>query len=194
MNGRYIGIDYSLTSPAVCVYPKGRIWDSTQVRLFFWTNKKKMVGGFWKDRITGILIPDYYNDDERFLQNAQSIANIIQPTEKDTIYLEGYAYGAQGMRIFQIGEATGILKTLLILEKSNSLNKNVVIERPAPTKVKKFATGKGNAAKRMMVEAFCNDADCDIMKELDKKSIVSPVDDLVDAYWICKLAYKENEP
>jgi len=152
-----------------------------------------MVSKFWGGRIEGIGIKEYYDDDQRFWQNARSIVDTIQPTSQDTIYIEGYAYGAQGMRIFQIGEATGILKTLMLLEISKTLNSNVKIHRPAPSAIKKFATGKGNAPKQMMVESFCNDADCDIMKELDKKSIVSPIDDLVDAYWICKLAYKEND-
>jgi hypothetical protein len=60
-----------------------------------------------------------------------------------------------------------------------------------PTVVKKFASGKGNADKDRMYEAFVKETGAELMKEIspDSKKVASPVSDIVDSYFICKYAY-----
>ena len=58
----------------------------------------------------------------------------------------------------------------------------------APTTVKKFATGKGNADKTMMHKSFMDDVGIDLKEEItpDKGTVDNPVSDIVDSYLICK--------
>ena len=55
----------------------------------------------------------------------------------------------------------------------------------APSSVKKFATGKGNANKEMMIDAFKETAGFDLLGELDC-TYNSPASDIADSYFICK--------
>ena len=95
--------------------------------------------------------------------------------------IEGYAFGAKG-QVFNIGENTGILKLKLAEKVANDIN---VI---APSAIKKFATGKGNANKVLMCEAFIEDTGDDLAKlfEFDPYTGQSPVSDIIDSYYISK--------
>lgn len=188
--GRIIGIDYSLTSPAVCVHPKDKEWSFNNCRFHFLTSKKTLDGSFLDGRIRGQLFRAYSEDIERFTQNAIDIKRSVAPiTLGDHVAIEGYAFGARGSRIFQIGEATGILSLMMMLEDGSMLNKGRNIHRPAPSMIKKYATGKGNANKEAMLEAFKKDTGVDLIAALHMKRLTNPVDDLVDSYWICKYSH-----
>ena len=52
--------------------------------------------------------------------------------------------------------------------------------------MKKFFTGKGNANKDLMYESFVEKTGLDVRSDLDysKKTLGSPVADIVDAYAI----------
>lgn len=185
--GRAIGIDYSLTGPAMCIHPFDKPWSLNNCQMYFLTKRKALDGSFMKGRIHGKLFRDYSTDLVRFMQNAIDMKSFVSPlTLDDLVAIEGYAFGARGMRIFQIGEATGILIQLMIIENGSLLNKGRNVSRPAPGEIKKFATGKGNCDKDAMYEAFVRDTGIDLSSELHVKSTASPVNDLVDAYWICK--------
>ena len=57
----------------------------------------------------------------------------------------------------------------------------------SPSEVKKFATGKGNANKEVMYEAFTDTYKYYQLKDiLGQDTLDSPVTDIVDAYYICK--------
>ena len=58
----------------------------------------------------------------------------------------------------------------------------------APSEIKKFATGKGNANKMLMYEAFVEETGDDLANlfEIDDYSGQSPVSDIVDSYYIAK--------
>jgi Holliday junction resolvasome RuvABC endonuclease subunit len=60
----------------------------------------------------------------------------------------------------------------------------------APTVIKKFATGKGNANKEKMYESFLIETSRNLNEELEIKSekIGNPVSDIVDSFYICKMA------
>ena len=55
----------------------------------------------------------------------------------------------------------------------------------APSVIKKFATGKGNANKEAMIEQFTLDTSLNVLDMFECKH-TSPATDVVDAYYICK--------
>ena len=57
---------------------------------------------------------------------------------------------------------------------------------------KKIATGKGNADKTKMYEAFLKETKVPLKDIIspNKKEIGNPVSDLVDAFYICKFLYQ----
>ena len=95
--------------------------------------------------------------------------------------MEGYSMGAKG-RLFDIGEATGILKLFLTKE-------NLYPQIVAPTAVKKLSVGKGNANKWQMYDRFIeinnslsNESWIDELKT--EKHLQAPLSDLVDSFFI----------
>lgn len=137
-----------------------------------------------------------FSDTIYYSEKADSIIKIINSyidtnTEEIIIGLEGYALGGMGM-IFNIAEFCGLLKEKLY-SKINHKNKTIYIFKP--TNIKKFATGKGNSKKPQMLKAFREINSDTTNKLLDifninndeyTKNIKSPVEDLIDSYFICK--------
>lgn len=171
-----IGIDFSITSPAV-VISIDEDFNNSKVLAFKQTNKQESTGN-----IMLADYPTYSSKEERYNKLACIIVNFIKDntTEKD-VYLEGYAYGANG-NVFDIAEATGCLKQVLY---HNGYN----IHIKEPSVVKKFATGKGNSNKFGMLDAFKNRG-FDIesyfrgTKEITDKKIPAPLTDVIDAYFL----------
>tara|TARA_B110000263_G_scaffold221736_1_gene210393 strand:- start:234 stop:794 length:561 start_codon:yes stop_codon:yes gene_type:complete len=178
-----IGIDYSMTSPAVCV---GQIPFSYDTCKFMFITKNKKLASNHSSNIVGLLLYEYNNNIERFTHLAdQTVEWILSqaPTRHhgNNLAIEGYAFGAKG-QVFNIGENTGILKYKLAKKVSNIINVF------PPSTIKKFATGKGNANKLLMYEAFVEETGDDLAKlfEFDPYTGQSPVSDIVDSYYIAK--------
>lgn len=190
---KVVGIDYSMTSPACCTHPIGVPWDFKNCEFFFLTKNKKFPGEFLDGQIKCELFKDYPNDSVRFLQNAAALKRFIEPDEYTFIALEGYAFGAKGSRIFQIAEATGILMTLLMHDdKGNLINRGNNLVRVAPPTVKKYATGKGNANKDMMIDSFQEETGHKMVDIFQTKKIKKPADDISDSYWLTKYLYENK--
>ena len=86
---------------------------------------------------------------QRFSRLASWVCDELMWQMRPRIVIENYAYAATG-RVFDIGENTGILKY--------KLNKcGMRFETVTPQIVKKYATGKGNAKKADMYDAFVED-------------------------------------
>ena len=62
----------------------------------------------------------------------------------------------------------------------------------APSVIKKFATGKGNANKEAMIEQFNTDIGLNVLSMFYCK-YTSPATDVVDAYYICKYQAESSE-
>ena len=58
-----------------------------------------------------------------------------------------------------------------------------------PGRVKKNATGKGNADKLKMYEQFVKDTKINLMKEFEQTKLNNPVTAVVDAYYVAKAGY-----
>lgn len=149
---------------------------------FFLSDVKKNQRPFGRN-ITGEPFTRYTED----LQRYDSISEwAIQKTVGcDQVALEGYAYGAKG-KVFHIAENTGVLKYKMY---QNSMPLEIV----EPTKVKKFATGKGNASKTDMYASFTQETLVDLAKLIqpDREEIGNPLSDIVDAYYICKYLHNQ---
>lgn len=177
---RFIGIDYSMTSPAFTVlYPDGRF-----ITHFFASNKKQ------EGLLDSNLVGHPYNysgnssDFARYHFLAEWFMEHCAPTPLDKIAIEGYSMGSVGA-VFNIAENTAVLKYRLF-EKGIKW-----IEVP-PTTVKKSATGKGNADKLMMYDVFVEKTSIDPRKMLDSKAkLGSPFTDIADSYHIADYVKKQ---
>ena len=58
--------------------------------------------------------------------------------------------------------------------------------------VKKGATGKGNADKEMMYNAFVAETNIDVKSILETDKVGNPVSDIADSYFIQKVGYENS--
>ena len=92
--------------------------------------------------------------------------------------MEGYAYGAKG-RVFNLAENMGLLKYKLY---KHAIPVTIV----EPSKVKKCATGKGNADKQVMYDTFSKETNTDLKSMFNQKTLSNPVTDVIDSYYVLK--------
>lgn len=167
----YAGIDYSYTSPSICIGPSK---DVNKCKMFFYTDKKKFQGKFGNN-VFGIAAPPYESQIERFHNISEWAMSILLKFNVTDVCLEGYAMGSTGSRVFNIGENTAILKYRM-------WQNNIRYITPAPTAVKKHFTGKGNAKKPDMHDSFVELTGLSIADLLQSKPDSNPVSDIVDGY------------
>ena len=159
------------------------------MKFYYLTTKKKWVGK-QSENIIGYEHKEWTDPIERFKNISDFVMDILytnplfeQPVYD--IYIEGYSFGSKGQGLFQIAENCGILKFRL---QEKNYDYSIVV----PSVVKKGATGKGNADKDMMYEAFLKDTKIDLKKILDTDKVGNPLSDIVDSYYIQKVGY-ENQ-
>ena len=191
-----------MSSPAVAIYcgdSSDFSWEKVKFHYHtinpkFYIDWTKPAGGFvWARGYVSKLGRPYENNEERFRDLAEWAyttiyysVSLIKELPPVVIAIEDYAMGAKG-RVFEIAENTGCLKQ--ILRKADCDFKLY-----PPTVVKKFATGKGNAKKEQMYEAWMDETGFDIWKLMTpgRTKISSPVTDIVDAYFILKKLVVED--
>jgi len=208
----YIGIDFSLTSPAFCVFKEGKYsWGSlTRTDRTSESLKKS------KDKPYAVLdgdpdidlffltkkeMPEEYSARERVkIDYFQDIVDVfwyhIEPfiDGEVNIAMEGLSFASNGNALIDISMATALIRKKIV-DKIGSQNFYVF----PPTAIKKFA-GKGNFKKDEMYHALIQKAPeaggnfTDFTDTIAKhsaswitksKQVNKPVDDLVDASWIC---------
>jgi hypothetical protein len=205
-----IGIDFSLTSPAICIYKNG------EYRFISFFNdggkdwkKSKSKSYKYHNELCGIIdiIPytrqiddkDYRIEQKTKMSDALMIVNIIIDKLKSVIDeddviigLEGFSYGSISSSTLDLAMYNSFLRMKLI-ENFGSDVLNII----SPTEGKKKLFGKGNAKKEDMIQSFIDNRleDGDLIfnpfwiycKEngVDYKQ-PKPIDDLVDAYGILK--------
>lgn len=164
-----VGIDYSLTCPAVCVFEGGNY-------TLFSFGKRKMVGTYNKDNFKIVIeeYPSWAEENERYQKLTDwTMSKFDNPS---LVVVEGYSYGSKG-QVFNLAENCGIMKHEL-------WKKSIPFITPAPSAVKKVFTGKGNANKEKMYEAFSKIVGWDLKDLLGDTTAGygNPVSDIVDAY------------
>lgn len=168
------GIDYSMTSPAICVGEVDAPYDELK---FFAFGKKKMQGIHY-DQITICEYPKWVVAQERYNALSNWAIQIIKDYDVQMVSMEGYSFGSKG-KVFNLAENMGLLKHRL-------WELDIPFIEVPPTQAKKFATGKGNADKEAMFNSFVDRTGVDLKVALDDttKGIGNPISDLIDAYYM----------
>jgi len=104
-----VGIDYSLTSPCVCISRDKTFSNS----FFYFLNDRKSVLGKCHN-ILGEQHDEYLTDQERYENIASWVISILSNFDKNnvTILIEDYSFGSKG-KVFHIAENCGVLKYML---------------------------------------------------------------------------------
>ena len=181
------GIDYSLTSPAICVYKEedDGFFDFDRCMLYYLSNNKRQQQLAARSGVSNIIAepyPEWKCEEERHEKLASWAYQRIQGCSE--VFIEGYAFATSAQAgVRSIAENTGLLKNKMWKNKISFMSY-------PPTVIKKFATGKGNANKEVMYEAFVDEllTPTDLKERLTPKAtkVKNPVSDLVDAYFIAK--------
>lgn len=173
------GIDYSTTSPSICI-KVGDSWD-----IHFLTLKKTLADEYWHQPFLffGHSLPNIPVTISRYKYISSWAMDVIKSYDVSAVIIEDYAYAATG-RVFNIGENTGILKYRL-------LHKDIPFYEVPPTVIKKYATGKGNAKKDMMLSNFITTTGVNIHDVMNYAGD-NPISDIVDSFFICE--YAINNP
>lgn len=211
---KFIGIDFSLNSPSICIIHKDDMQLISVTRDEHeeeWFLKKKknpypLLGEMDSARLIfedKLKIPTEYSARERtkqaiFDQITDSVINIIleyvdPKTEDLYVAMEGIAFGAKGNSLIDLSMATCLLRDKLT-KRITTLDQFYVF---SPGTVKKFA-GKGNYKKWEMynalieseIEILKNSEYVKMLKEneiefvLPSKTVKKPLDDLNDSVWV----------
>ena len=171
------GIDFSLSSPAICVYT-GNKFNYKDCSFYFLTDRKKNAQ-YYNTNLVGSPMVGYVSQEERYHNISNWALSVLSNHHVEKVFIEDYAFAANG-RVFHIAENCGVLKYRMWMA-------NYEITPIAPTQIKKFATGKGNANKEDMQVAFINETGYNPKQELnltDKQW--NPSSDIIDSYYICK--------
>lgn len=171
------GIDYSMSSPGLCIFDTEKQFSFKNCNLFGYTSAKK-VPILENIKITPQKV--YSSQEERFNQISDWCITLLKEHNVTLAAIEGYSYGSKSNRLFDIGENGGLLKHKMWAE-------GIKFSVPAPGELKKFYTGKGNANKDLMYEKFREFEKIDLGEKSD-----SPVSDLVDAFVICKFVLERK--
>lgn len=175
------GIDFSLTSPAITVH-EGDEWSYDRCTFYF----LKAKNPFWSNKYRGKTYPNWTSAQQRYQRLTEWTLKIMQDHKVEKAYIEDYAFAAKGL-VFNIAENTGLMKYGLYASQ-------IPFDLFAPTAIKKFATGKGNAGKSDMIEAFKKDTGISIYEAIGVKDTnSSPSSDIVDSYWICKYGLEQDK-
>lgn len=172
-----LGIDYSLTSPSLCVYRGEGDFNLSSVNFHYLSDIKKSIKN--EGYLIGTSYPSFTTQEQRYHQISNWVLDVVNLYPITDVFIEGYAFNAVG-RVFQIAENTGVLKYRLSQYGINSIT-------VPPTVVKKYATGKGNANKEKMNDSFIEETGVNLKSALqltDKQW--NPSSDIIDSYYICK--------
>lgn len=205
-----IGIDYSLVSPAICIYKDGEYsfisffddydkdWLKSKSKAYFYhqeLNKFMEMNPYTRH----IDKKNYREEQKTKMAAAEMIAHkisnrLVEIVGDDTVIigLEGFSYGSISSSTLDLALFNSFLRIKLLEYFGEDCL--VII---SPTEGKKRLSGKGNAKKEDMIQAFIENRtqDPDIERcplwqycknnELDYKNI-KPIDDLVDSYGILR--------
>ena len=185
------GIDYSLTSPAICVWKEAndnRLFNFNMCTIHYLETPQRLKRAASHEilNLCAHEYPEWETEEQRHDLLSDWTMSIISGCQ---VFIEGYAFATSGKSyVRSVAENSGLLKHKMY--KANQTFTSI-----PPTVIKKYATGKGNANKELMYDAFSKQcvAPVELQKTLRPKSnkLTNPTTDIVDSYWICKYGWKE---
>ena len=172
------GIDYGMTSPAICIHT-GDTWSIQNCTFYYMVQKDKHL--VITDQLKGVLYPEWSTPEQRFHNLAKWSLDVLNEHRASFVMIEGYSYGSSSSRLFQIAENGGTLKQMIWKEK-------IDFDVAPPTMIKKLATTKGNANKEKMWDSFIIETGLNLFNILgqEEKKKWNPVSDIVDSYYLAK--------
>ncbi len=167
-----VGIDYSLTSPAICI---GDSDNFTSNEIYFLTDRKSHEGKV--QNVVGDLHKEHSFPSERYENICDWVLQKIAKYPNSTVLIEDYSFASTG-KVFHIAENCGLLKYKLY-------KAGYKFYTVPPTVVKKYATGKGNADKQSLYNTFTEKTGEYLLPYVSKTGKVgSPASDIVDSFFI----------
>jgi len=204
-----VGLDLSLEHfGMVALNAEGQAFHCTYeypTQKYVW--KEKVLPGFPPVTLKGFLTPKKQENEGRDFHTVRRIEfstmaiqnMLMQLTQGRSWYvaIEDYAIGAAfsgSTGLVQIAEMTGTVKHWIYMNGG-------AIRTYDPSTVKLYATGKGNALKRHVIEAAVSEGfnlPSEMFKEVKKtwqgkpdKELDGPGSDLCDAYTLAKMLWTE---
>jgi hypothetical protein len=159
----------------LCLFDERKTFKFENCFFYYLTNTKKYADKI-APNITGESFQEYVQDVDRFDTISEWATNLCIGAAD--VGMEGYAYGAKG-KVFNLAENMGLLKYKLY---KHAIPVTIV----EPSKVKKCATGKGNADKQVMYETFSKETNTDLKSVFAQKTLSNPVTDVIDSYYVLK--------
>ena len=104
-----VGIDYSLTSPAICI-------NNGNLMFFYLTNKKKWQG-MMNEAIVGYEHKEWTDPIQRFRQISDFALDTIKDTYNPKVYIEGYSFGSKGQGSISNSEKLWYIKIQITRRK-----------------------------------------------------------------------------
>lgn len=181
----YVGIDWSISSPAWCVTTG---YDIT----YHFFLKKEPKTPLPPEFIYHLYPINWSNTVERYISCSDPVLESISVEHYKgniSIALEGYAFGGSGM-VFNIAESAGLLKHRLWTEMG---------EFPTiypPSFWKKFQGMKGNEKKEPIVQKYIDETGKDLYNIFNiKRGIknLGVIADIADSYFITKTLEEETQ-
>ena len=189
---RVAGIDYSLTSPAICVWREtdgNRHFNFDMCDVYYLENAQRLKRATPHENVNihAETYPEWETEEQRHDLLSDWTMDIISGCQ---VFLEGYAFATSGKsHVRSVAENSGLLKHKMYKER-------IPFTSVPPSVIKKYATGKGNANKDLMYVAFSEETDIpsELHKTLRPKSnkLMNPTTDIVESYWICKYGWEDS--
>lgn len=178
------GIDLSMSCPAISVIDTDLFLSMENMRINYLIGTKKYQINLPNRRIYGDpIFKDYKSNEERWSIIAEWVLDCVRGCE--WVNLESQSFGSSGSMLCQISEMHGVLKYVLFKHQIN-------IKLTPPTQNKKTFSGKGNATKLEMIDAFKSKYNINLVEEFDLKGDnLHPVEDIVDSVALMESLYNE---
>jgi Holliday junction resolvasome RuvABC endonuclease subunit len=178
------GIDYSYTSPAICVYDTTKEFKFDNLKFYNVNGTKNRAGQYGNISID--LFPEYETTEQRFRNICIWASAVLSLNKVEEACIEGYALGSSSGLVFQIAENASLIKQFMDLN-------DIKFTTPTPSQVKKNFTGKGNAKKDVVVETFYKTMGIKVHEILGIKEMAKPIDDICDSLAVLRCHSYFNE-
>jgi hypothetical protein len=207
-----IGVDYSINSPAICVYKNGNYTWASHPTLNKSKKDKKLQSEIGKLPDVNYALQEYIIDDVAYEDRdiikmmkydiqagtlLQLLKFLLPPQNNKYLIklaFEGYSYGSRFTKtnnIIELATATTLFKKQVL---NNLISENDIFKVFSPKTIKMQA-GNGNMKKRELLDVFVENQLKD--PNLEKsffwkyctgltvgKKVPTPVDDMIDAYFV----------
>jgi len=177
-----VGVDFSLSSPAICIIPADEELDISKCHFVNIQGTKKYSGDYIHpngltiniDRLPNLKT---FESREERLNYLRGWFDISLPYHIRNFYIEGYSMGSVG-QISTICEIGGIIRNLVFDSYGCD-----IIEFP-PTTIKKVFAGVGNASKEEMIDTFVQRTNLDLSEVIgnDIDYYAGLITDLTDSF------------